>query len=33
METDVTLCKVEEMPDGGMKHFEIMGYEIGRAHV
>jgi nitrite reductase/ring-hydroxylating ferredoxin subunit len=28
MDTDVTLCKVEEIPDGGMKHFEIMGYDI-----
>jgi 3-phenylpropionate/trans-cinnamate dioxygenase ferredoxin subunit len=28
METDVTLCKIEEIPDRGMKHFEIMGYDI-----
>jgi 3-phenylpropionate/trans-cinnamate dioxygenase ferredoxin component len=28
MDTDVNLCKVEEIPDGGMKHFEIMGYDI-----
>jgi len=28
MDTDVTLCKVEDIPDGGMKHFEIMGYDI-----
>ena len=28
METDVTLCKVEDIPAGGMKHFEIMGYDI-----
>ena len=28
MDTDVTLCRVEEIPDGGMKHFEIMGYDV-----
>lgn len=28
MDTDVTLCKADEIPDGGMKHFEIMGYDI-----
>ncbi len=28
MDTDVSLCKVEEIPDGGTKHFEIMGYDI-----
>ena len=28
MDTDVSLCKTEEIPDGGMKHFEIMGYDI-----
>jgi 3-phenylpropionate/trans-cinnamate dioxygenase ferredoxin subunit len=28
MPTDVTLCKVEEIPDGGIKHFEIMGYDL-----
>lgn len=28
MDTDVVLCKAEELPDGGMKHFEIMGYDI-----
>ena len=28
METDVTLGKADEIPDGGMKHFEIMGYDV-----
>ena len=28
MDTDVNLCKVEDISDGGMKHFEIMGYDI-----
>src|SRR5438034_718981 len=28
MEQDVTLCKVEEIPDGALKHFEIMGYDV-----
>src|SRR6266571_3983360 len=28
MDTDVNLCKVEDVPDGGKKHFEIMGYDI-----
>src|SRR3989442_15756876 len=28
MDTDVNLCKVEDFSDGGMKHFEIMGYDI-----
>jgi 3-phenylpropionate/trans-cinnamate dioxygenase ferredoxin component len=27
-DTDVTLCKVDDIPDGGMQHFEIMGYDI-----
>jgi len=28
MDTDVNLCRVEDVPDGGKKHFEIMGYDI-----
>ncbi len=28
MDTDVTLCKVEEIPDQEKRHFEIMGYDI-----
>ena len=28
MDTDVTLCKVEDIPDGGMKSFEIMGFDV-----
>jgi len=28
MDTDVALCKVDEIPDGAKKHFEIMGYDI-----
>lgn len=28
METDVTLCPVADIPDGGMKPFEIMGFDI-----
>jgi len=25
MDTDVNLCKIDDVPDGGKKHFEIMG--------
>lgn len=28
MLTDVTLCQVSEIPEGGMKSFEIMGFDI-----
>src|SRR3989449_3205650 len=28
MDTDVNLCKVDDVLDGGKKHFEIMGYDI-----
>ena len=28
MPTDVTLCPVSEIPEGGMKSFEIMGFDI-----
>jgi 3-phenylpropionate/trans-cinnamate dioxygenase ferredoxin component len=28
MPTDVVLCKVDEIPDGGVRHFEIMGYDL-----
>ncbi len=28
MDTDVNLCKTDDVPDGGKKHFEIMGYDI-----
>src|SRR2546422_9399161 len=28
MDTDVNLCKIDDVPDGGKKHFEIMGYDI-----
>ena len=33
MNTDVVLCKVAEMPDGAIRHFEIMGYDIAVANV
>jgi len=33
MATDVALCKVAEIPEGGVKHFEIMGYDIAVAKV
>lgn len=29
----MTLCKTDEVPDGGMKHFEIMGYDILVVHL
>lgn len=28
MSTDVTLCPVSDIPSGGMKSFEIMGFDI-----
>ncbi|MEK6986784.1 MAG: Rieske 2Fe-2S domain-containing protein [Candidatus Thermoplasmatota archaeon] len=33
MSTDVVLCPVSEIPDGAVKHFEIMGYDIAAANV
>ncbi len=33
MQTDVVLCKISEIPDGSLRHFEIMGYDIAVAHV
>lgn len=33
MNTDVFLCKVAEMPEGSIRHFEIMGYDIAVANV
>src|SRR5512136_687244 len=33
MNTDVVLCKVAEMPEGSIRHFEIMGYDIAVANV
>jgi 3-phenylpropionate/trans-cinnamate dioxygenase ferredoxin subunit len=32
-DTDVNLCKVDEIPDGAMKPFEIMGYDILVVHL
>src|SRR5438105_15511732 len=28
MEQDVTLCTVDEIPDGALKHFEIRRYDV-----
>ena len=28
MDTDVNLCKIDDVPDGGKQHFEIMGDDI-----
>jgi nitrite reductase/ring-hydroxylating ferredoxin subunit len=28
MATDVVLCQASDIPDGTVKHFEIMGYDI-----
>lgn len=33
MSTDVVLCKVADIPDGTIKHFEIMGYDLAAIHV
>jgi len=33
MPTDVVLCKASEIPDGTLKHFEIMGYDIAVANL
>lgn len=33
MQTDVVLCKVAELPDGTIRHFEIMGYDIAVINV
>jgi nitrite reductase/ring-hydroxylating ferredoxin subunit len=33
MPTDVVLCKVVDLPDGTIRHFEIMGYDIAVANV
>ena len=33
MPTDVVLCKVADFPDGTLRHFEIMGYDIAVANV
>ena len=30
---DVTLCRVEELPDGKMRHFEHIGYDLLLANV
>lgn len=29
----VVLCKIADIPEGGMKHFELMGYDILAVHV
>ena len=26
--TDVALCTVDELPEGGMRHIEHMGYDL-----
>jgi len=31
--TDIVLCKVSDLPDGTIRHFEIMGYDIAAIHV
>ena len=28
MPTDVVLCKIADFPEGTLRHFEIMGYDI-----
>ncbi len=33
MPTDVVLCKTADLPDGTVRHFEIMGYDIAVANV
>lgn len=33
MPTDVALCKVSDIPEGSVKHFEIMGYDIAVANL
>jgi 3-phenylpropionate/trans-cinnamate dioxygenase ferredoxin subunit len=33
MPTDVVLCKSQELPEGTLRHFEIMGYDITVANV
>ncbi len=33
MPTDVVLCKLADLPDGTLRHFEIMGYDIAVAHL
>ena len=33
MPTDVVLCKTSDIPDGAVRHFELMGYDIAVAHV
>ncbi len=33
MPTDVALCKISDIPEGTVKHFEIMGYDIAVANV
>ncbi len=33
MPTDVVLCKASDIPDGSVKHFEIMGYDIAVANL
>lgn len=30
---DVPLCKVSELPDGGLRHFEHIGYDLLLANV
>ena len=33
MGEQMPLCKVDELQDGGMRHFEIMGYDILLVHL
>lgn len=33
MPADVVLCKIAELPDGTVRHFEIMGYDIAVANI
>ncbi len=33
MPTDVVLCKASDIPEGKVKHFEIMGYDIAVANL
>ncbi|OGS47267.1 MAG: hypothetical protein A3K66_03020 [Euryarchaeota archaeon RBG_16_67_27] len=33
MSTDVVLCKIAELPDGAVRHFEIMGYDLAAINV
>ncbi len=33
MQNDVVLCKIVEFPEGTLRHYEIMGYDIAVANI